>query len=869
MPLSAPLMPRFAFFLAMIFFPVFSFSTPLPPSQEDAFFVISSCGDTLDIGADTTLCTGAVTTLYAGNGFETYLWNDGSTADTLVVDSAGTYWVQTTNHSSNLITNGNFTSGNTGFSSSYTYTNNLWPAGTYFVGPNANAVHPLFPSVVDHTTGSSNYMIINGTQTAGLNLWCQTLTVSPNTTYDFSTWVASIVSGSPAVLQFSINGVLIGTPFNASPVVGQWNQFNATWFSGAATTAQICIVNQNTAGSGNDFGLDDISFSALCTLVDSIEISYLPYSDATIDPVPAFCDQTPVYQLSAAEPGGSWSGIGITDPLTGLFDAGVAGAGLHSLIYTLSGTCGDADTVQQLVYPFPDLNLPDTLSFCGSATASFDITHVPGVSTYLWSTGSTDSVASLSTSGLYWAEVRTGLGCTFRDSAVLAVGFPPVVSLGADTTICQGNSLLLDATETGTLQYLWQDGSTLPTFSAAQAGIYEVVASNLCGTATDQLALAIRNPPSPVFIGADTLLCAGDTFSIDITQADSVGYLWQDGSTVSTYPIAQPGTYSVTISNVCGSVTASREVSSLSAPEIFFPTDTTLCAGNSFSLDASWPQSTYRWHDGDRLSTHIVDETGVYEVIVSNSCGADTASLLAEFIPAPSPFTLGADTTLCEGDSLRFTVTQAGPFDYQWQDGHPESDRVVSLAGTYLLTISNDCGSVADDIRISSQSPPLINLGADTLLCEGDYLLLDVSRSTALFRWQDGSNSASFLATQSGLYSVMAENQCGTDQDSLLLTLEQCECEAYVPTAFSPNADGINDAFELVLWCEWESMELHIFNRWGNLLYTSNDPAQSWDGSYRGVSVPEGVYMWTLTYLGRKNHQPLKFVKSGSLTLIR
>ena len=159
----------------------------------------------------------------------------------------------------NLVVNGNF-SLNTGFSSGYTYSTNLVPEGTYWVGPNPQTVHPSFQPCGDNTTGTGNMMVVNGAPTPGINIWCQTIPVDPGMNYNFCTAVTTVVGASPAVLQFSINGAALGGGFTAPTTTCTWLQFNQSWNSGVSTSAQICIVNQNTVPNGNDFALDDISF---------------------------------------------------------------------------------------------------------------------------------------------------------------------------------------------------------------------------------------------------------------------------------------------------------------------------------------------------------------------------------------------------------------------------------------------------------------------------------------------------------------------------------------------------------------------------------------------------------------------------------
>jgi hypothetical protein len=168
------------------------------------------------------------------------------------------------------IPNGDFEAGDTGFISAYTSASNLVPEGTYAVGTDPGSYHPLWSHLVDHTTGTGNMMIVNGATVANVTVWgvptSGSIAVTQDTQYYFSAWLTSVYpppNGSsptaPATLAFSINGSQIGSDFTLSAGVGTWQLFYEGWYSGAATTANLSLINKNTAFSGNDFALDDIS----------------------------------------------------------------------------------------------------------------------------------------------------------------------------------------------------------------------------------------------------------------------------------------------------------------------------------------------------------------------------------------------------------------------------------------------------------------------------------------------------------------------------------------------------------------------------------------------------------------------------------
>lgn len=193
----------------------------------------------------------------------------------------------------NLITNGTFSNGNTGFGSSYGYvvdgsaTNELQPEGLYTVTLLPSTTHTNFNSVPDHTGVTSpptirNQMVVNGATVPGVVVWSQTVSVNKDVDYQYSYWIQTVVNGvdaNPAQLQLFVNGVAAGPIKIANPTTGIWTQFIYNWNSSNYDTAVLTLVNQNTIAGGNDFALDDIVFQQVYSNSDTIEVE--------VNPVPA------------------------------------------------------------------------------------------------------------------------------------------------------------------------------------------------------------------------------------------------------------------------------------------------------------------------------------------------------------------------------------------------------------------------------------------------------------------------------------------------------------------------------------------------------------------------------------------------------
>ncbi|MCG9879670.1 MAG: gliding motility-associated C-terminal domain-containing protein [Bacteroidia bacterium] len=204
----------------------------------------------------------------------------------------------------NLVVNGNFSSGNTGFTSGYSYsTANPLLESMYVITNNAANVHFAFAGV-DHTTGTGNFMVLNGSNFP-TNVWNQSVNVTPNSYYNFSAWFKNIVAkpawvGYPiATAELWINGVKISNNLPLPDYPDVWQLLDTNWFSGSATVANLSIRNIGISLGGNDFAIDDVAFKLCCTPTGST-------SNITT------CNGS-TYQLNGAAPGSfSWS------PTTGL-----------------------------------------------------------------------------------------------------------------------------------------------------------------------------------------------------------------------------------------------------------------------------------------------------------------------------------------------------------------------------------------------------------------------------------------------------------------------------------------------------------------------------------------------------------------------
>ncbi len=495
--------------------------------------VICSCE--FDLGPDTSFCQGGSILLDAGPGFDSYLWQNNSSNQTFTASSTGTYFCTTTfiDSSNNLVTNGDFEQGNTGFTSDYgPPSGGVWNlnAGEYEIATVSS--HPnLNNCTMDHTTtGIGNMMIVNGSNTANTNVWCQTINVSANTDYIFSAWAMSLEntnSANVATLHFLIDGVQIGINFSPSFTQCDWQQFSASYNSGANTSIQICIESDVIAGN-NDYALDDIFFTPFCNFTDSIDITVNPIPTPNLGPDLSICQGTDTL-LDATTAGASylWQD-GTTSAAT--FNAQTAGT---YWVDITTNNCTARDSVNLAVNPV--YNQVATAGIC--AGDSFFVGNAwqsnPGVYTdnfttanncdstivttlSVFTTQNTDDTITVcadelpvdifgsleSASGIYMDTLTNALGCdSIIASVELIVNPVPVVSLGTDTTIDSGDNLSINVDNPNASEtYSWTNdlgenfsGSSIQANSTETAE-YVLTVTNEFNCLTFDTILVIVNP---------------------------------------------------------------------------------------------------------------------------------------------------------------------------------------------------------------------------------------------------------------------------------------------------------------------------------------------------------------------------------------
>lgn len=259
------------------------------------------------------------------------------------------------------------------------------------------------------------------------------------------------------------------------------------------------------------------------------------------------------------------------------------------------------------------------------------------------------------------------------------------------------------------------------------------------------------------------------------------------------------------------------------------------------------------------------NQVGVHEigyVVVIGNC-RDTVKKTTEVFPQPE-FELGNDTTICQGSSLNLNISATADV-YSWTDGNSQQNRTVTTAATYRATATKDGCSFSDEIKLSVLRAPVVYLGGDTTICGGNAYTLNVSQPMSTYLWENGSTAATRLVDQSGLYWVRIENDCGVAFDSVRVNVEAYSCDIFLPTAFSPNGDILNDVFAPK--GNFRMIQFKIFSRWGDVLFET-EGYEGWNGLLGQERYPVGVYFYELVYQVPRGGSWVTEVKAGSVHLI-
>ncbi len=410
-------------------------------------------------------------------------------------------------------------------------------------------------------------------------------------------------------------------------------------------------------------------------------------------------------------------------------------------------------------------------------------------------------------------------------------------------------------------------GTGLSQFDISSGVAATIVASKFeLGSATGIGSLTgIRlGPDDRIYVGGTSLFGLFGSNNVHRINTPNVGGAGS-GFTLNAMALA-PGAQSAL--GLCNAT-----VQAPPADTTFASHSLTLCAPQP-SVDLSVPtdpEYTYLWDDGSVNNTRTVTGSGTYWVVYGPTCPKLVDTFHVEAIDVQ--FSLGNDTVIC-GDIFPFDLK--GPVvagaTYLWQDGSTGPTFNVSGAGVYSLTIAKEDCTASDEIRIDNFNV-FQDLGPDTMVCARTPFTIRLDARVpegASVLWSTGATSPGIDVSQPGTYGVsVTQNICvGTDSITIRNT-ELCDCIAFMPNAFTPNGDGLNDVFTPIVEpaCTVRGYNFQVFNRWGERVFSTVTSEKGWDGTFNGKPADPGTYWFTISFeKGTRSHL---FTQKGDFALVR
>lgn len=437
--------------------------------------------DSAIITRDTTICfKGHSFNLKAIQAFS-YCWSPAAgLSDPTIASPAITSPIPTTTYylvaktaGTNLIPNGDFSGGNTGFLSDYRHSPGSGiDAGVYAVRPDVPGWHSNMTACGDHTDGRGNMMLVNGSQTPNENVWSKVINVAPNTNYAFSTWLQTLVPLNSAQLQFSINGVQLGNIFTANSQTCIWEQFYTVWNSGNNTTATISIINKNLAAGGNDFALDDISFAELKIIKDSVTVTVNASPEVDYNYTIPFCKSPRLEGISIAEPNliNKWEwDLGDNTSLSAksLSHSYVEG-GTYNVKLVATDVKGCKDSVVKTIrLDTVKARISADTMICPNGTATL---QAAGGNLCNWSYhpalqqdfSSWNQTVTVSSASRFYVKVTDNLQCEDTASILVSIIPKPAFASPPDQQTCKGFPIQLNSNNPdNTYKFNWSPASSL------------------------------------------------------------------------------------------------------------------------------------------------------------------------------------------------------------------------------------------------------------------------------------------------------------------------------------------------------------------------------------------------------------------------
>lgn len=576
----------------------------------------------------------------------------------------------------------------------------------------------------------------------------------------------------------------------------------------------------------------------------------------------------------------------------------------YVLTANFSSGCVTRDTVHVGVgnFVFDVTATSDSICFGDTTQLVFNGTGV----TYLWTPGGSLSSSTISnpyafptTTTEYFVTAYDSIGCRGDDSITIVVRTHAPITLGNDASVCPYDSVTLSPSGGSYTSYLWSTNATTPTTNTANQtattqDYWVLVNDGYCFYNSDTVTVnEFTLNPIVVQPSGDTAVCIGDTITL-VADPGYVTYGWSNGSTTSQVLVSQAGYYSYLAIDQNGCKLFSQDTAHVipvqhPAADIVV-SDDNICAGQTVAVLSVTPVNgiVYTWNPNGVVDDSItVSTAGTYTLIASdNGCkNYDTVQITST---TPPTLDLGADKSICSCDTV-VILTSTVQGSYVWSTADTTQSIGVDESGTYSVTTTdNNSCTVSDEITVD-----IYCLTVDAFVADPPTGTVYVGQSAVLNATTGGYVSVFNYSWSPSTYlddSTKQQPAVQNPQVSTTYWVEVTDAEhgcvasdsvtlavippglVPMPNAFTPSGDGVNDTYGPVipaaLQAYWTIVEMKIYNRWGQLVYSGNG---YWDGNFNGVAQPADTYIYYITLHGPDQNNPQQYLNynlTGSFTLL-
>jgi gliding motility-associated-like protein len=592
-------------------------------------------------------------------------------------------------------------------------------------------------------------------------------------------------------------------------------------------------------------------------------------------------------------------------------------AGSYTVTTTDGYGCTAIDSITITQPSQLTVNAVPTNATCGNSNGSAIATGSGGTSPYSYKWLPNNLIAASINglaSGNYSVTVTDANSCTANNNLTITNTSGVTATISSTVISCNGynngTATISALTGVSPYTYQWNNLQSTQTISSLTVGNYCGIITDANGC-TDTLCTTLTDPAPIQVIANGINLCSGQSGTL---TANGIGgtspftYSWNAGSftgqTININP-SSSATYSVIASdaNGCSSLSDTATVNVLAPLTVSALSVGPVCAGSSAILTANAlggnGNYTFNWNPGNVSGNNISVTPTInttYSVTLSDGCTVGSAQAIASvnLIPSPDVNFTSDFSPACAPSCINFTdqTTSASPIlTWQWNFGDAQSSSQQSprhcyaSGGTYSVSliatsVSGCIDSVIQNNYITLYNVPTALFIADPSeanLYEPDIQFNDQSTDAASWLWNFGDGNSSteqnpqHTFTEQNTFPVVliVTSPFGCIDSTTIDVNIKNDFTFYAPNAFTPNANGNNDIF-LPKGTYWNpaKFNLHIFDRWGNLIFVSTNVNQGWDGKVKGGSnfVESDVYVWTveISDLGGD-----KYYYTGSVTVVK